>query len=76
MHTTIDYSTLEEPAKSEKAIADIIEFLGEVEYERLVKTIQGYPKKDILIGLSLFSGIEGFPAQVLADRYCAENIQQ
>lgn len=71
MHTTIDYSKLEEPAKSQKAIQDIIEFVGAVEYERLVHSITGHPKKDILIGLSLFRGIEGFPAQVLADRYGA-----
>ena len=75
MHTTIDYSKLEEPAKSEKAIADIIEYLGMDRYEKVVKSIQGQPKKDILMGLSLFVGIEGFPAQVLADRYCAESAQ-
>ena len=71
MKILIDYSKLEEPAKSQKAIQDIIEFVGVVEYERLVKSIMGHPKKDILIGLFLFRGIEGFPAQVLADRYGA-----
>ena len=71
MPTTIDYSKLEEPAKSQKAIQDIIEFVGEKRYKKIVEAITGQPKRDIIVALSLFQGIEGFPAQVLADRYGA-----
>ena len=71
MHTTIDYSKLEEPAKSQKAIQDIIEFVGETRYKKVVAAITGQPKRDIIVALSLFQGIVGFPAQVLADRYGA-----
>ena len=71
MHTTIDYSKLEEPAKSQKAIQDIIEYVGERRYKAIVKCITGQPKRDSINGLSLFQGIQGFPAQVLADRYGA-----
>ena len=71
MHTTIDYSKLEEPAKSAKALHDTIEYLGQAEFERITKLIVDQPKKDIIMGLSLFVGIQGFPAQVIADWYGA-----
>ena len=70
MHYEIDYSKLEEPAKSEKALKDIEQYLGgKKAFNKVVKAIKGRPKKSIIINLSMFTGIEGYPAEVLADKY-------
>lgn len=70
MHYEIDYNNLEEPAKSEKALKDIQDCLGgKRQFNKVTKAITGMPKKTIIASLSLFVGIEGYPAQVLADKY-------
>ena len=70
MHYEIDYTKLEEPAKSEKALKDIEQYLGgKRQMNKVIKGIKGQPKKSIIMGLSMFVGIEGYPAQVLADKY-------
>lgn len=74
MYYEIDYSKLEEPAKSKKALKDIQDYLGgKREFNKVVKAIKGHPKKTIIMNLSIFAGIEGYPAQVLADKYGIDN---
>jgi hypothetical protein len=70
MHYNIDYTDLQEPAKSQKALEDIQNYLGgKREFNNMVRKIKGHPKKDIVMALSMFVGIEGYPAHVLADKY-------
>lgn len=69
MHYEVDYNGLEEPEKSEKALKDCEKYLGKAQMKKVIAAITGQPKPSILASLSLFVGIEGYPAQVLADRY-------
>ena len=70
MKYEIDYSKLKEPAKSEKALADIQSYLGgKRQMNKMVKAITGQPKKSIIMSLEMFVGIEGYPAEILADKY-------
>ncbi len=65
MRTTIDYSTLQEPEKSKRALADIENYLGKDRMARDAKILKGLnPRFEAFQGAcGLFIGIEGFPVQ-------------
>ena len=67
MHTTIDYGKLEGKAKEDKAIADIVNWLGKERYEKLTAEFKKEPKQPTLDGFHLMcsiAGISGYPVTV------------
>lgn len=70
-HYNIDYDKIaDETEKRAKAMKDIKEYLGIAQFKKIVKAVhkeQAMTRKNFLIQLSMFVGIEGYPATVWAD---------
>jgi hypothetical protein len=65
-HYTINYSELVEPAKHNKAIEDIKQWLGEERFEELTDMLRKDEELKINYArfsfLASFSGVQGYPA--------------
>lgn len=72
MHYNIDY-TKEYPNEAQRkaaAMNDIKDYLGVTRYKKIVKAVvadQKITRKSFIFQLSMFVGIEGYPAEVFAD---------
>lgn len=76
MSYEIDYSALEEPAKSEKAVADCKAYLTKRQW-RTFKEAANHPditQDDFVIGCG-FIGIQGFPAIALFKHMRQEGVK-
>jgi hypothetical protein len=72
MHYEIKYDTQDREAAEEKAIADCKQWLGKKQFNKVVQLLKGdkgqSPRHAVLFGLGM-QGIQGYPAEVMADRY-------
>lgn len=70
-HYTKDYSGFEsETAKRKQALADIKDYLGVVQFKKICLMAHKdtvISRRDFIIGLEMFQGIEGYPAEAWAD---------
>lgn len=71
MHYTIDYSKITDPAeKQAKAIKDIKEYLGAARFKKICKIVhaeQAMTREMFIGSLSMFVGIDHYPAEAWAD---------
>lgn len=70
MHYEIDYSKLPPERAHAKALADIKDYIGIPRFKKICQAVhreQGLSREGFLMGLSIITGIEGFPAQAWAD---------
>lgn len=76
MKQTIDYSTIEEPAKSKKAINDVKFFVG-IKAFRQITFMMGSlnDEKGLRIALEL-GGITGFPATAMINKYMGTKLKK
>lgn len=68
---TIDYSTLPDVERQQKAITDIVNYLGQDKMDQInaaVKADKTITRRNFVIQLSLFVGIDGYPSEVWADQ--------
>lgn len=72
MHYEVRYDQQDETAKADAAIADCREWLGKKQFAKVVQILQDdkgqSPRQLVLFGLGM-QGIQGYPAEVMADRY-------
>lgn len=72
MHYEVRYDQQDETAKADAAIADCKKWLGKKQFAQVVRILQNdkgqSPRKLVLFGLGM-QGIQGYPAEVMADRY-------
>jgi hypothetical protein len=72
MHYEISYDTTDAKAE-DKALKDIKDFWGAKHFKKVTKALADdhgrSSKQMIFIGLSICGGIEGYPAQVLVNKY-------
>lgn len=72
MHYEVRYDQQDETAKADAAIADCKKWLGKKQFAQVVRILQNdkgqSPRKLVLLGLGM-QGIQGYPAEVMADRY-------
>lgn len=70
MHYNINYSKLPPAEAHAKALADIKDYLGACKFKAICKIVHGdqtINRESFIMSLSMFMGIEGFPAQAFAD---------
>jgi hypothetical protein len=72
MHYEVRYEQQDETAKADAAIADCKQWLGKKQFNKVVRLLKGdkgqSPRHAVLFGLGM-QGIQGYPAEVMADRY-------
>ena len=72
MSYEIEYDT-KDPKAEAKALKDIKDFWGESHFRKVTKALADdhgrSSKKMVLISLSIYGGVQGYPAQVLLDKY-------
>ena len=72
MGFTINYGDMEPEAAADKAVKDVKQWLGSRKFNKVVKILQGkdgiLPRSWAYMALE-FSGVRGFPASVMVDRY-------
>jgi len=69
-HYTIDYSKITDPKEKRiKATQDIKDYIGAAKFLAVSRDIlkDPIPRKSFIVQLSLFAGIEGYPAEAWAD---------
>lgn len=69
----INYAGMEPAAAADKAVKDVKQWLGVKQFNKVVKILQGkedgtLPRSWAYMALE-FSGVRGFPAEVMIDRY-------
>ena len=71
MHYEIDYGGLTQEEKEEKAISDMVEYVGQEHFDKIVKAFQeAGPMTQMQVDFYLsFAGIQGYPAIAFAKRY-------
>lgn len=69
MHQTINYSALPDGERQQKAISDIVDYLGQDKMDKINEELRKNPvtRKNFIFQLAMFVGIEGYPAEVWAD---------
>jgi len=72
MHYEVKYDTQDRQTAEDKAIADCKQWLGKKQFNKVVQLLKGdkgqSPRQLVLFALSM-QGIQGYPAEVMADRY-------
>lgn len=72
MHYEVRYDQQDETAKADAAIADCKKWLGKKRFAQVVRILQDdkgqSTRRLVLFGLAM-QGIQGYPAEVMADRY-------
>lgn len=70
---TIDYSTLQEPEKSEKALKDFRQYVGEEPYNALVLMTEVKSKDWVRMAVAMLMGVEGFPVDAFIAKHYPKN---
>ncbi len=68
-HYDIDYSNLTPQAKHDKAIADIIDYMGEERYHKVIDLYRQHPPIPLeAFHLQMsFAGVQGYPVVAMYD---------
>lgn len=74
-HYDIDYSKLTGDAKRDKALRDIADYCGALQYQKVMQFVRdslakGLTEEFIRMGCS-FAGIQGYPVMAMIE-YCKE----
>lgn len=70
MHYTKRYNDPDPKINHDKAIQDIKDYLGLIKFKKICKIVHGdqtMSRDMFIMSLSIFIGIEGFPAEAFAD---------
>jgi len=74
MHYEVKYDLQDRQTAEDKAIADCKQWLGEKQFAKVVQLLKAdngqSTRQLVLFALSML-GIQGYPAEVMADRYWA-----
>lgn len=69
MHYNIRYENLESEATRAKALADVAEYLGKNTLDKVKGALVMIPKRQARIIALSFVGVQGYPAEVMADTF-------
>jgi hypothetical protein len=65
-HYTKDYSNLSDEEKRTEALADIREYLGSAQFNKITRSMRSQPKPTPHLWrfIASFAGVQGYPAEV------------
>ena len=72
MHYEIRYDQQDETAKADTAVSDCKKWLGKKQFAKVVNILEadkGQSSRELVLFCLAMQGIQGYPAEVMADRY-------